>query len=262
MARVDDLAESPAGVFRSATQEENMLISKSLLLMASALALTTPALAQERATAFEYSAVARLTPSGQFQAEVWRRDVRTGHSDLAWSNRELYLTPTAAMVEACTSLRKNFDVASSCSDQQPVVLARDDSVDRTEVHDPDGTPVGRHGPQKVPQRILDAQRRWIELEAVPTHGQEAPARATPQRPVASRAAPQRRARDRAPANPSATTVATKTAVPAGKRKLVVYEEFMWDPSGAWLEDFWKKQEMHSGGGGSEGGGSGGGGGGY
>jgi uncharacterized membrane protein YgcG len=92
-----------------------MRVSKPLLLMASGLALTTPALAQEQATAFEYSAVARLMRSGQFQAEVWRRDVRTDQRDLAWSNRELYSTPAAAMIEACTSLRKNFDLTFSCS---------------------------------------------------------------------------------------------------------------------------------------------------
>jgi hypothetical protein len=147
-------------------------------------------------------------------------------------------------------------------------------------HDPDGMSLGGHGRQKVPQGILDAQRRWIELEAVPphhgVHGREAPARSTPQRfavpatpkAAASRAAPQGRGRDRAPANSSA-----KSAVPAGKRKVVVYEEVILVPSGspqtdrtarrrAWLKDFWKNQERQSGGGGSEGGGSGGGGGGH
>jgi uncharacterized membrane protein YgcG len=247
-----------------------MLISKTLLLMASSLALATPTLAQEQSTAFEYSPVVRLMRSGQFQAEVWRRDVRTNHSDLAWSNRETYPTAAAAMIEACTSLRKNFDVPFSCSDQQPVVLARDDSAARNEVHD--GMSLGRHGPQQVPQGILDAQRRWIELEAVPrgVQGREAPARATPQRSAApitskaaaSRGAPQGRARNRAPANSSATDAAVKSAVPAGKRKVVVYEEVILVPSGAWLKDFWKNQDGQSGGGGSEGGGSGGGGGGH
>ena len=92
-----------------------MLISKTLLLMASSLALTTPALAQEQAAAFEYSPVVRLMRSGQFQAEVWRQDVHTDHSDLSWSNREIYPTAAAAMIEACASLRKNFDVTFSCS---------------------------------------------------------------------------------------------------------------------------------------------------
>jgi uncharacterized membrane protein YgcG len=100
-----------------------MLISKTFLL-ASSLALTTPALAQEQAAAFEYSAVVRLMRSGHFQAEVWRRDVRTDQSDLAWSNRELYPTATAAMTEACTSLRKNFDLGFSCSRAAPEAPAR------------------------------------------------------------------------------------------------------------------------------------------
>jgi len=95
--------------------EENMPISKTLLLMVSSLALTTPALAQEQATAFEYSPVVSLMRSGQFQAQVWRRDVRTDQIDLAWSNREVYPTAAAAMIEACTSLHKNFDAAFSCS---------------------------------------------------------------------------------------------------------------------------------------------------
>jgi hypothetical protein len=242
-----------------------MLISKTLLLMASSLTLATPTLAQERATAFEYSPVVRLMRSGQFQAEVWRRDVRTNRSDVAWSNRETYPTTAAAMIEACTSLRKNFDVPFTCSDQQPVVLARDDSAARNEVHD--GMSLGRHGPQQVPQGILDAQRRWIELEAVPrgVQDREAPARATPQRsaaPITSkaaagRAAHQGRARKRAPANASATEAAVKSAAPAGKRKVVVYEEVILAPSGAWQKDFWKNQEWQSGGGGSEGGGGGG-----
>ena len=100
-----------------------MLISKTLLLMASSLALTTPTLAQDQATAFEYSPVVRLTRSGQFQAEVWRRDVRTDHSGSAWSNGENYPTAAAAMIEACASLRKNFDVTFSCSRAAPQGVA-------------------------------------------------------------------------------------------------------------------------------------------
>jgi uncharacterized membrane protein YgcG len=103
-----------------------MLISKALLLLllASSLALIPPALAQEQAAAFEYSAVARLMRSGHFQAEVWRHDVRTDQSDLAWSNRELYPSAAAAMIEACTSLRKNFDLDFSCSHAAPQAVAR------------------------------------------------------------------------------------------------------------------------------------------
>src|SRR5262245_26663568 len=96
-----------------------MHISKTLLLMASSLALTTPTLAQVQVAAFEYSPIVRLMRTGQFHAEVWRRDVRTDHSDLAWSNGESYPTAAAAMIEACTSLRKNFDVTFPCSRAAP-----------------------------------------------------------------------------------------------------------------------------------------------
>ena len=209
-----------------------MLISKILLLMASSLALTTPALAQEQAAPFEYSPVVRLVRSGQFQAEVWRRDVRTDRNDLAWSNREIYPTTAAAMIEACTSLRKNFDAAFSCLDHQPVVLARDVGTDRND-HDP-------------PARATRQQSA-----APPTS-----------KVAASLAAPQGRVTDRAPGNPRVTAVPMKSAVPAVKRKVVVYEYVITsDAKGAWYKDFWKNQERHFGGGG-EGGGSGGEGGGY
>ena len=148
-----------------------MLISKTLLLLASSLVLTTPALAQEQAAAFEYSPVVRLMRSGHFQAQVWRRDVRTDHTDLAWSNRELYPTAAAAMVEACTSLHKNFDIAFSCSG----------------------------------------------------------------------AAYRGTAKDRAAANPSATELGHKSAVPAIERKVVVYERVTSGARAAWLKDFWKGQ---------------------
>jgi hypothetical protein len=211
-----------------------MLISKILLLMASSLALTTPALAQEQASAFEYSPVVRLVRSGQFQAEVWRRDVRTDRSDLAWSNREIYPTTTAAMIEACTSLRKNFDAAFSCSDHQPVVLARDVGTDRND-HDPPGR----------------ATRQ--QFAAPPTS-----------KVAASLAAPQGRVTDRAPGNPRVTAVPMKRAFAAVKRKVVVYEyvtsdvyEYVTsDAKGAWSKDFWKNQERQYGGGGGEGGGQG------
>ncbi|RPI40217.1 MAG: hypothetical protein EHM67_09570 [Hyphomicrobiaceae bacterium] len=204
-----------------------MLISKILLLMASSLALTTPALAQEQVAAFEYSPVVRLVRSGQFQAEVWRRDVRTDRSDLAWSNREIYPTTAAAMIEACTSLRKNFDAAFSCLDHQPVVLARDVGTDRND-HDP-------------PARATRQQSA-----APPTS-----------KVAASLAAPQGRVTDRAPGNPRVTAVPMKSAVPAVKRKVVVYEYVITsDAKGAWYKDFWKNQERYFGGGG-DGGGSGG-----
>ena len=209
-----------------------MLISKILLLMASSLALTMPvALAQEHAAPFEYSPVVRLVRSGQFQAEVWRRDVRTDRNDLAWSNREIYPTTAAAMIEACTSLRKNFDAAFSCSDHQPVVLARDVGTDRND-HDP-------------PARATRQQSA-----APPTS-----------KVAASLAAPQGRVTDRAPGNPRVTAVPMKSAVPAVKRKVVVYEYVTSDGKGAWYKDFWNNQERYFGGG-SDGGGGGSEGGGY
>jgi hypothetical protein len=74
-----------------------------------------PALAQEQAAAFEYYPVAHHMPSGQFQAEVWRRNLRIGPSDLAWSNQERYATAARAMAEACVSIQQNFDTSFSCS---------------------------------------------------------------------------------------------------------------------------------------------------
>jgi hypothetical protein len=204
--------------------------------MASGLALAMPTLAQEQASAFEYSPVVRLVRSGQFQAEVWRRDVRTDRSDLAWSNREIYPTTAAAMVEACTSLRKNFDAAFSCSDHQPVVLARDVGTDRNEVQDP---------PARAPRQ---------QFVAPPTS-----------KAAANLAAPQGRIRDRAPESPIVTAVPMKRAFTPVKRKVVVYDYFTSDvyeyvtsdAKGAWYKDFWKNQERQYGGG-SESGGDGGG----
>jgi hypothetical protein len=85
------------------------------LLVASSLALMTPTVAQEEVAAFEYSAAVKLTHSGQFQAEVWRRDVSTDRSDVVWSKRESYPTLAAAEIDACTALHKYFDEAASCS---------------------------------------------------------------------------------------------------------------------------------------------------
>ena len=92
-----------------------MLIPKTVLFMTYGLAVTMPAFAQEQAAAFEYYPVAHPTPSGQFQAEVWRRNLRTGPSDLAWSSQTRYATAARAMAQACVSLQKNFDASFSCS---------------------------------------------------------------------------------------------------------------------------------------------------
>src|SRR6185312_8037223 len=131
-----------------------MLISKTLLLMASSLALTTPALAQEQAAAFEYSPVVRLMRSGQFQAEVWRRDVRTDRSDSAWSNGELYTTAAAAMIEACASLRKNFDVTFSCSRAAP----QEPSKDRTAANSSDAGAAMKSAVPAVESKVTQAKK--------------------------------------------------------------------------------------------------------
>jgi hypothetical protein len=94
-----------------------MRITSSLVLMCG-LAWTAPALAEDGAAAFEYSAVARLVPGGQFQAEVWRRDLATDGSDVAWTDTELSPTAAKAIGEACVALQKNFDPSFSCSTQQ------------------------------------------------------------------------------------------------------------------------------------------------
>src|SRR5262249_2241732 len=94
-----------------------MFNRRTVVVMTCGLALTTPALAQkqqEQAAAFQYSPVARVMHGGQFQAEIWRRDVRTDESDLAWSNQERYATAAKATAEACASLQKNFDASFSC----------------------------------------------------------------------------------------------------------------------------------------------------
>jgi len=92
-----------------------MLISKIVLAMTCGIALTTPTLAHEQSGGFEYWPVARHLRSGQFQAEVWRHDVRNDARDLAWSNQEAFTTPAIAMAAACTSVQNNFDASFSCS---------------------------------------------------------------------------------------------------------------------------------------------------
>ena len=98
-----------------------MRITSSLVLTCG-LAWTAPAIAEDGATAFEYSAVARLVQGGQFQAEVWRRDVATDSNDVAWTDTELSPTAAKAIGEACAALQKNFDPNISCS-TQPASIA-------------------------------------------------------------------------------------------------------------------------------------------
>ena len=94
-----------------------MRITSSLVLTCG-LAWTAPALAEDAAAAFEYSAVARLVQGGQFQAEVWRRDVATDGTDVAWTDTELSPTAAKAIGEACAALQKNFDPSFSCLTHQ------------------------------------------------------------------------------------------------------------------------------------------------
>jgi hypothetical protein len=92
-----------------------MLLPKIVLAMTYGVAMTTSTLAQEQSAAFEYWPVARHLRSGQFQAEVWRHDLRNDYSDLAWSNQEPFATPAIAMAKACSSVQNNFDASFSCS---------------------------------------------------------------------------------------------------------------------------------------------------
>jgi hypothetical protein len=91
-----------------------MRIACSLVLTCG-LAGATPALAQDGSTEFEYSPVARLVHAGQFRAEVWRREIVTDRSDLAWSDTELSPTAAKAAAEACAALQRNFDPNFSCA---------------------------------------------------------------------------------------------------------------------------------------------------
>jgi hypothetical protein len=94
-----------------------------LLVALCGVAAITPAFAQNLAAPFQYSPMTRLMNSGKYRAEVWRRNVATGAEELVWSNSVLHSTATMAIVEACTSLQKYFDVSFSCSrtaSQEPI----------------------------------------------------------------------------------------------------------------------------------------------
>jgi hypothetical protein len=94
-----------------------MRITSSLVLTCG-LAWAAPALAEEGGTAFEYSPIARLVQGGQYRAEVWRRDVSTDSSDVAWSDSELTPSAAKAIGEACVALQKNFNPGFVCSVHQ------------------------------------------------------------------------------------------------------------------------------------------------
>ena len=218
-----------------------MLIFKTLLLVTSSIALTMPALAQEQTLPFEYSPIVRLMRNGQFQAEVWRRDVRTDHSELAWSNGETYATATAGMVEACTSLRKNFDATFSCSPAAPHGTAGDRAAANLNSTAAAIKSTGP-GPAANPSATAAAMKSAVPAAAANPNATAAAAATKSAVPAAT-------------ANPSTTAAAMKSGGPAVERKATS------DASGAWLKDFWRTLERQSGGGG-DGGGGGGGGGGY
>jgi hypothetical protein len=92
-----------------------MVISKIALALTCGIASTTSTLVHAHSADFEYWPVARYLRSGQFQAEVWRHDLRNDNRDLAWSNQESFATPAMAMAAACTSVQNNFDASFSCS---------------------------------------------------------------------------------------------------------------------------------------------------
>jgi hypothetical protein len=94
-----------------------MRITSSLVLTCG-LAWAAPAIAEEGGTAFEYSPIARLVQGGQYRAEVWRREVATDSSDVAWSDSELSPSAAKAIGEACVALQKNFDPDFACSVHQ------------------------------------------------------------------------------------------------------------------------------------------------
>lgn len=89
-----------------------MPIARSVALLCGLLAAS--AFAQQQESAFEYSPVARLMHDGSFRAEVWRREIATDRSDLAWSSNEPSPTAAVAASEACRSLQQNFDAGFVC----------------------------------------------------------------------------------------------------------------------------------------------------
>ena len=94
-----------AGHAKTHTYEGESMRSTISLVLTCGLAWTAPAFAEEGAAGFEYSPVARLVQGGQFRAEVWRRDVATDSSEIAWSDSELSPTAAKAIGEACAAPR-------------------------------------------------------------------------------------------------------------------------------------------------------------
>jgi hypothetical protein len=90
-----------------------MLIARGFLVLCG-LSLSVPAMAQQADATFEYSPVARLLKSGQYRAEVWRRDIGADRSEIAWSDSEPAPTAAMAIAEACESLKQSFNPAFHC----------------------------------------------------------------------------------------------------------------------------------------------------
>src|SRR5215467_12253024 len=95
-----------------------MRIARALIIACS-LNLMTGAIAEDQARTFEYLPSAHLVSAGQYRAEVWRRELATNTSDLAWSNNELAPSAAKAKAEACAALQANFDQAFSCAQAPP-----------------------------------------------------------------------------------------------------------------------------------------------
>ena len=95
------------------SQGVNMSKARGLVVLCG-LGLSVPALAQQADLAFEYSPVARFLQNGQYRAEVWRRDVFSDRSEIAWSEAEPTFTAAMAVTQACASINQNFDPSFHC----------------------------------------------------------------------------------------------------------------------------------------------------
>ena len=92
-----------------------MLTKMVLVVAVCGIGASVPSLAQDETRIFEYSPIARLVGAGQYRAEVWRRENKSGKEKAAWSNAELHGSPAEALAAACAKLRENFDDSFSCT---------------------------------------------------------------------------------------------------------------------------------------------------
>jgi len=94
---------------------EGVMLTKMVLVVAvCGIGASVPSLAQDETRIFEYSPIARLVGAGQYRAEVWRRENKSGKEKAAWSNADLHGSPAEALAAACAKLREKFDVTFSC----------------------------------------------------------------------------------------------------------------------------------------------------